>query len=135
MPRPLFPALFFGEKTPPQPATLLPHPPPPPPPPPYLISPGGTGRKEVNRPCGPASPPAGFACAFFPVEMKGIFVHDDFSSYGNSAICSSPVVSGNPNIRFMFWIACPAEPFTRLSSTEMTMARFLMRSANTPIWT
>ena len=57
------------------------------------------------------------------------------SSHGNSAICSSPAVSGSPNIRFMFWIACPAEPFTRLSSTEMTMARFLMRSANTPICT
>lgn len=35
---------------------------------------------------------------------KRILVHDN-SNYGNSAICSSPAVSGNPNIRFMFWIA------------------------------
>ena len=27
----------------------------------------------------------------------------------------------------MFWIACPAEPLTRLSGTAMTTARFLMR--------
>ncbi len=59
--------------------------------------------------------------------------HPEYEVHGNSAICSSPMVSGNPSIRFMFWIACPAEPFTRLSSTEITIARFLMRSANTPI--
>ena len=34
-----------------------------------------------------------------------------------------PVVSGRPNIRFMFWIAWPAAPLTRLSSTASTIAR------------
>ncbi len=31
----------------------------------------------------------------------------------------SPVVSGSPNIRFMFCTACPDAPFTRLSMTEL----------------
>src|ERR1700694_4968787 len=33
-----------------------------------------------------------------------------------------PVVSGRPNIRFMFCIACPAAPLTRLSSTARMTA-------------
>src|SRR5690606_7243399 len=48
--------------------------------------------------------------------------------YGKSGCCISPVVSSSPNIRLKFWIACPAEPFTRLSRTEMTIARPGMRS-------
>jgi hypothetical protein len=30
------------------------------------------------------------------------------------------MVSGSPNIRFMFWTAWPDAPFTRLSITEST---------------
>ena len=33
-------------------------------------------------------------------------------------IISSPAVSAKPNIRFMFCTACPAAPFTILSSTD-----------------
>ena len=40
-------------------------------------------------------------------------------STGNSGSCSSPAVSSRPNATFMFCIAWPAEPFTRLSSTEI----------------
>src|SRR4029450_2076580 len=39
------------------------------------------------------------------VEFQRRFVPPCTSPYGNSAICSSPAVSGKPNIRFMFWIA------------------------------
>ena len=39
------------------------------------------------------------------VKAQRILVHGPRSGYGNSAICSNPAVSGNPNIRFMFWIA------------------------------
>ncbi len=42
--------------------------------------------------------------------------------YGKTASAVSPVVSGSPNIRFMFWIAWPAAPFTRLSSTARMSA-------------
>ena len=37
--------------------------------------------------------------------------------HGNSACCSSPVVSGTPSITFRFWMACPDAPLTRLSIT------------------
>lgn len=40
---------------------------------------------------------------------------------GNSACCSSAVSSGSPHSRFMFWIACPEAPFTRLSITAAGM--------------
>src|SRR5258708_49762 len=36
---------------------------------------------------------------------------------------ASPAVSGSPSITFMFWIACPAAPFTRLSIAAMTVRR------------
>lgn len=36
---------------------------------------------------------------------------------GKSACCSSAVSSGRPNSRFMFWMACPLAPLTRLSIT------------------
>src|SRR6185503_4637922 len=61
----------------------------------------------------------GIGLGIAAVELKRVLVHRGTSHHGNSAICSSPAVSGNPNIRFMFWIACPAEPFTRLSSVEI----------------
>lgn len=51
--------------------------------------------------------------------------------YGNSGCCVRPVVSGNPQATFMFWIAWPAAPFTRLSMTDSTMARPSIRSAKT----
>src|SRR5207245_7267128 len=31
---------------------------------------------------------------------------------------TSPAVGSYPNIKFKFWTACPAAPFTRLSRTE-----------------
>ena len=43
--------------------------------------------------------------------------------YGSTGGAVRPVVSGRPNIRFMFWIAWPAAPLTRLSSTTRTSAR------------
>jgi hypothetical protein len=53
--------------------------------------------------------------------------------YGNSGNCLSAVVSSKPNIRLKFCKAWPAEPFTRLSMAETTMARPSMRLGNTPI--
>ena len=90
-------------------------------------------RRQPRLTRGDLAPGIGLGIA--AVELQRLLVHRGTSHYGNSAICSSPAVSGSPNIRFMFWIACPAEPFTRLSSVEITMARFLMRSATTPICT
>src|ERR1700686_4086663 len=52
---------------------------------------------------------------------------------GNSATCSSPIVSGKPSIRFMFCTAWPDAPLVRLSSAEPMMARPGMRSAATPM--
>ncbi len=52
---------------------------------------------------------------------------------GNSATCSSPTVSGQPCIRFMFWIAWPEAPLIRLSRAEITIARPRMRSLATPM--
>src|SRR2546426_3400848 len=36
---------------------------------------------------------------------------------------AKPAVSGSPSMTFMFWIACPAAPFTRLSIAAMTVSR------------
>src|SRR5690242_3345035 len=55
------------------------------------------------------------------------------SNQGNSATCSNPIVSGHPMTRFMFWMAWPEAPFTKLSSAEMTIARPGMRSLATPM--
>ncbi len=55
--------------------------------------------------------------------------------YGKSGSCRRPVVSSRPKEMFMFCSAWPAEPLTRLSSTEITMARPGMRSAKTPTCT
>src|ERR1700760_1332224 len=76
--------------------------------------------------------PAGIGLGVAAVELQRVVVHWRYP-HGKSAICSRPVVSPQPNIRFIFWIACPAEPLTRLSRVEITMARPSMRSANTPI--
>ena len=46
---------------------------------------------------------------------------------------SRPSVSGNPSIRFMFWTACPAAPFTRLSMALTTTARPVAGSNDTPM--
>src|ERR1022692_2016033 len=46
---------------------------------------------------------------------------------------SSPSVSGLPSIRFMFCMACPAAPLTRLSMTLTTTARLVRASKVTPI--
>lgn len=45
------------------------------------------------------------------------------------------MVSGIPEIRLRFWMACPEAPFTRLSRTQMTMARPLSLSGKTEMWT
>ena len=37
------------------------------------------------------------------------------ASQGRIATWFRPVVSGNPNMRFIFWTAWPEAPFTRLS--------------------
>ena len=47
----------------------------------------------------------GIGLGIAAVELQRRFVHRSTSRHGNSAICSSPAVSGSPNIRFMFWIA------------------------------
>ena len=44
-----------------------------------------------------------------------------------------PSVSGYPSIKFMFWTACPAAPFTRLSMTLTTTARPVAASTFTPM--
>src|SRR6266571_2217910 len=36
---------------------------------------------------------------------------------------ASPAVSGNPSITFMFWMACPAAPLTRLSIAAISVSR------------
>lgn len=50
---------------------------------------------------------------------------------GKTPTASSPRVSSQPIIAFMFWIACPEAPFTRLSMTHMTIARPGRRSSKT----
>jgi hypothetical protein len=63
-------------------------------------------RQKGRQPCltrGDLAPGIGLGIA--AVELQRLLVHRFTSRYGNSAICSSPAVSGNPNIRFMFWIA------------------------------
>jgi hypothetical protein len=42
--------------------------------------------------------------------------------YGYTANPSRPIVSGKPSIRFMFWMACPAAPLTKLSRQLMTIS-------------
>src|SRR6185437_6582394 len=91
-------------------------------------------REKARKPRRGRLGPASIGFGVLSVEPQRIVVHVGLP-HGNNAICSSPVVSGPPNIRFMFWMACPAEPFTRLSSVAITMARPLMRSATTPICT
>jgi len=54
-------------------------------------------------------------------------------AYGNSATCSSPIVSGKPSMTFIFCTAWPDAPFVRLSSAATIMARPGMRSAATPM--
>ena len=46
---------------------------------------------------------------------------------------SKPSVSGSPSMRFMFWTAWPAAPFTRLSMALTTIARPVLASSVTPI--
>ena len=48
--------------------------------------------------------------------------------YGNIGGIRSPSSSGKPMIRFMFWTACPAAPFTRLSIAPITTTRFVRGS-------
>ena len=44
-----------------------------------------------------------------------------FSYYGNIGTIFSPVFSGRPNIKFIFWIAWPAAPLTTLSIAPIIM--------------
>ena len=44
--------------------------------------------------------------------------------HGTRGSCSRPAVSGRPWTRLNAWIACPAAPLTRLSSTPMARMRF-----------
>ena len=64
----------------------------------------------------------------------GVLREEPRLAHGKSGSCARPVVSSKPYIRLKFCSAWPAEPFTRLSMAETTMARPAMRSANTPIW-
>src|SRR5207249_11144652 len=50
---------------------------------------------------------------------------------------ASPAVSGRPSITFMFWIACPAAPLTRLSIAAITVSRGrrTLATGTTPIAT
>src|SRR5205807_6486451 len=54
-------------------------------------------------------------------------------AHGYTPIVGSPAVSSNPHIRFMFWTACPAAPFTRLSTAAATTAVPVRASSPTPI--
>ena len=57
----------------------------------------------------------------FFVMMSLIFII--ITPYGKSAGIRSPAVSFNLNIRFMFCIACPEAPLTRLSMADTTTSR------------
>src|SRR2546426_11901279 len=52
-----------------------------------------------------------------PIEVVAADLHDAHLQH------MSPSVSGRPSITFMFWIACPAAPFTRLSIAAITVSR------------
>src|SRR5258706_3555167 len=45
---------------------------------------------------------------------------DFFVAHGFEPTSINPVFSSRPNIRFIFWTAWPAAPFTKLSSAEKT---------------
>lgn len=59
-------------------------------------------------------------CCFFFLERKTAATRIPAPVVYQKAggIISSPAVSANPNIRFMFCTACPEAPFTILSSTD-----------------
>ena len=67
---------------------------------------------------GPGFPESG--CCFFFLERKTAATRIPAPVVYQKAggIISSPAVSAKPNIRFMFCTACPAAPFTILSSTD-----------------
>src|SRR6267143_3506286 len=69
-----------------------------------------------------------------PVGVVQLVAADLYDTHVQHA---SPAVSGSPSITFMFWIACPAAPFTRLSIAVMTVSRGRRTSATsaTPIAT
>src|SRR5205823_1053941 len=53
-------------------------------------------------------------------------------AHGYTPIVGSPAVSSRPYIRFMFWMACPAAPFTRLSTAAARTAVPVRASRPTP---
>src|SRR5690349_1073492 len=53
----------------------------------------------------------------------------DFDEY----LHNSASVSGNPSIRFMFWTACPAAPFIKLSSVAIIVRRCVSASNTKPM--
>src|SRR2546423_3948381 len=53
------------------------------------------------------------------------------AAHGHSGIASRPCVSGRPQSTLKFWIAWPAAPFTRLSSTPTATSR-RFASSTTP---
>src|SRR6266496_6024981 len=68
---------------------------------------------------------------FGAVELVAADLHDAHVQH------ASPAVSGRPSITFMFWIACPAAPLTRLSIAAITVSRGrrTLATGTTPIAT
>ena len=64
--------------------------------------PGRQQREKAGQPGMPGDLAPGIGLCVAAVELQRFLVHRGFPTHGNSAICSSPVASGKPNIRFMF---------------------------------
>jgi len=64
--------------------------------------PGRQQREKPRQPRMPSDLASGIGLGVAAVELQGFLVHRGLPTHGNSAICSSPVASGKPNIRFMF---------------------------------
>src|SRR5204862_6401962 len=65
----------------------------------------------------PPECPRAFSDPFRTIELVAADLDDAHRQH------ASPAVSGSPSITFMFWIAWPAAPFTRLSIAAMTVRR------------
>src|SRR5687767_1276188 len=85
---------------------------------------GGAGDTEQDRDARPAPVPRDLRLHFDARRGDPEPLADHFPAagghQGTTATCSRPVVSGQPNIRFMFCTAWPEAPLTRLSITEST---------------
>src|SRR5687768_1899112 len=94
--------------------------------PPRVVDPVGRGARDAEQDgdARPAPVPRNLRLHLDARRGDAEALADDFPAtrrhYGTTATWSSPVVSGNPNMRFMFCTACPEAPFTRLSITDST---------------